>query len=78
MHDLIVHDEMRHHGCSNWIEDVWIRENRDEEWAMTAIFVPVVVMVLFSALYSGVYIWMRRESFGEGRRKAKAGRSHHH
>jgi hypothetical protein len=53
-------------------------ENWDKEWTMTAIIVPVVVMVLFSALYSGVYIWMRRESFGEGRRKAKVGRSQHH
>jgi hypothetical protein len=44
---------------------------------MTAIIVPVVVMVAFSALYSGVYIWMRRESFGEGRRKTKVPRQHH-
>jgi hypothetical protein len=58
--------------------DVRIVENWDQERAMTAIIVPVVVMVVFSALYSGVYIWMRRESFGEGRRKAKVDRSHHH
>jgi hypothetical protein len=44
---------------------------------MTAIIVPVVVMVLFSALYSGVYIWMRRESFGEGRRKTNVRREQH-
>jgi hypothetical protein len=58
--------------------DVRIVENWDQERAMTAIIVPVVVMVVFSALYSGVYIWMRRESFGEGRRKAKVDRSRHH
>jgi hypothetical protein len=69
---------MRRHGRWNWNTDVWTGDNCDKEWAMTAIIVPVVVMVLFSALYSGAYIWMRRESFGEGRRKAKAGRSHHH
>jgi hypothetical protein len=27
--------------------------------------VPIIVMVFFSALYTGAYIWMRRESFGE-------------
>jgi hypothetical protein len=27
--------------------------------------VPIIVMVFFSALYAGAYIWMRRESFGE-------------
>jgi hypothetical protein len=58
--------------------DVRIVENWDQERAMTAIIVPVVVMVVFSALYSGVYIWMRRESFGDGRRKAKVDRSRHH
>jgi uncharacterized iron-regulated membrane protein len=45
---------------------------------MTAIIVPIVVMVLFSCLYSGVYIWMRRESFGEGRRKTRARRQQRH
>ncbi|HEY5267115.1 MAG TPA: hypothetical protein VIJ40_09900 [Acidimicrobiales bacterium] len=31
--------------------------------------VPIVIMVLFSALYTGVYIWMRRPAFGEAKRR---------
>lgn len=31
-----------------------------------AFVVPIIVMVFFSALYAGAYIWMRRSSFGEG------------
>ncbi|MHB2028198.1 MAG: hypothetical protein ACYCPT_05190 [Acidimicrobiales bacterium] len=41
---------------------------------MTTIIVPIVVMVLFSALYVGVYIWMRRDSFGEGHRRTRTHR----
>jgi hypothetical protein len=34
--------------------------------------IPIIVMVFFSALYAGTYIWMRRASFGEGTsRRAK-------
>lgn len=36
---------------------------------------PLVMMVLFSALFIGVYAWMRRPSFGESkRRQEKHGR----
>jgi hypothetical protein len=44
---------------------------------MTTVVVPVIVMVAFSALYSGTYLWMRRESFGEGRHEDRAKRRHH-
>jgi len=30
---------------------------------------PMVVMVLFSALYVGAYSWMRRPKFGESKRR---------
>ncbi|HEY5105130.1 MAG TPA: hypothetical protein VII65_08825 [Acidimicrobiales bacterium] len=33
------------------------------------IVLPLVIMVLFSALYTGVYIWMRRPAFGEAKRR---------
>lgn len=42
---------------------------------MNAIILPMIVMVLFCALYSGAFLWMRRESFGEGRQKRRV--SHH-
>jgi hypothetical protein len=61
-----------------WVSSTEVAEDEREKCPMTAIIVPVVVMVLFSALYSGVYIWMRRESFGEGRRKSNARREQHH
>jgi hypothetical protein len=32
---------------------------------MMTFVVPAIVMVFFSALYAGVYIYMRRASFGE-------------
>jgi len=32
------------------------------------IVLPLVIMVLFSALYTAVYIWMRRPAFGESKR----------
>ena len=36
---------------------------------------PLVMMVLFSALYVGAYAWMRRPKFGESkRRQEKNGR----
>jgi hypothetical protein len=36
---------------------------------------PIIVMVFFSALYTGAYIWMRRASFGESEgRKEKSHR----
>jgi hypothetical protein len=31
--------------------------------------VPIVMMALFSALFTGVYIWMRRSTFGESERR---------
>jgi hypothetical protein len=60
-----------------WVSSTEVAEDEREKCPMTAIIVPVVVMVLFSALYSGVYIWMRRESFGEGRRKSNVRREQH-
>jgi hypothetical protein len=44
---------------------------------MTTVVVPVIVMVAFCALYSGAYLWMRRESFGEGRQENRAGHRRH-
>jgi hypothetical protein len=35
---------------------------------------PIVVMVFFSALYTGAYIWMRRASFGESEGRKEKGR----
>jgi hypothetical protein len=34
---------------------------------------PIVVMVFFSALYTGAYIWMRRASFGESEGRKERG-----
>ena len=32
---------------------------------MSAIIIPMIVMLLFCSLYAGAYIWMRRPKFGE-------------
>jgi hypothetical protein len=32
-----------------------------------AIVLPMVGMVVIGALYTGVYLWMRRASFGEAK-----------
>jgi uncharacterized iron-regulated membrane protein len=32
---------------------------------------PIVLMAFFCALFTGVYIWMRREQFGEAKRDRK-------
>jgi hypothetical protein len=29
--------------------------------------IPIIVMVFFSALYAGGYIWMRRPKFGDAK-----------
>jgi uncharacterized iron-regulated membrane protein len=34
-----------------------------------AIVLPMVGMVIIGALYTGVYLWMRRASFGEATRE---------
>jgi hypothetical protein len=78
VYELIVHDEMRFRGRFAFI----FRKRTDVRtlrwYPMTTVVVPVIVMVAFSALYSGTYLWMRRESFGEGRPKGRVRRRHHH
>jgi uncharacterized iron-regulated membrane protein len=38
----------------------------EKETAM-AIVLPMVGMVIIGALYTGMYLWMRRASFGEAK-----------
>ncbi|MGB8179096.1 MAG: hypothetical protein WCF63_02920 [Acidimicrobiales bacterium] len=45
---------------------------------MMTVVVPVIIMVGFCALYSGAYLWMRRESFGEGRQADRVSRRQRH
>lgn len=37
-----------------------------------AILLPMVGMVVIGALYTGVYLWMRRASFGEATHKGES------
>jgi hypothetical protein len=37
-----------------------------------AILLPMVGMVVIGALYTGVYLWMRRASFGESSRTGES------
>lgn len=43
-----------------------VRVSDGKEIEMTmAIVLPMVGMVVIGAIYTGVYLWMRRASFGE-------------
>lgn len=42
------------------------------------VFWPCVAMFLFGALFTGAYIWMRRESFGESDPQRRTGEKTNH
>jgi hypothetical protein len=73
VYELIVHDEKRRYDYFTFDSSGHI-----DVRAMMSVVVPVIVMVAFSALYAGTYLWMRRESFGEGRHEGRIRRRPHH